>query len=57
VLVVIAGGVILGAIGLAALYDFRARRHGNEVSVPTGQTRHYLRAVNLIHRPHSQDGQ
>ena len=30
---VIAGGVIAGAIGLAALYDYRARRRGSRVSV------------------------
>jgi hypothetical protein len=54
-LVVIAGGAILGAIGLAALYDCCARRSGNKVSVPTVEARHYLRAVNLVHRPRSQD--
>lgn len=33
--VVIAGGVILGAIGLGGLYDYRARRRGNRVSIST----------------------
>jgi hypothetical protein len=33
--IVIAGGVIVGAIGLAALYDYRARRRGYRISAST----------------------
>jgi hypothetical protein len=33
--VVIAGAAILGAIGLAALYDYRARRRGYRISAST----------------------
>jgi len=33
--IVIAGGVILGGIGLAALYDYRARRRGYRVNATT----------------------
>ena len=33
--VAIAGGVILGSIGIAALYDYRARRRGYRLSAST----------------------
>ena len=36
----IAGGVILGAIGLGALYDYRARRRGWRVSASTEEAFH-----------------
>jgi hypothetical protein len=29
---IIAGGVIAGSVGLGALYDYRARRRGRDVS-------------------------
>jgi hypothetical protein len=29
----ITGGILVGGVGLAALYDFIARRHGKNVSV------------------------
>lgn len=38
--VVIAGGVIVGAIGFAALFDLRARRRGWRVSASTEEAFH-----------------
>lgn len=33
VLILIAGSAVVGAVGFAALYDYRARRRGSRVSV------------------------
>lgn len=58
VFVVILGVVIAGAVGLAALYDYRARRIGARIGVATdGAPDSCLRGLKLTHRPHSQDGQ
>jgi hypothetical protein len=32
----ITGGILVGGVGLAALYDFVARRHGRNVGVDRG---------------------
>jgi len=52
--VAIAAGVILGAIGLGALYDHRERRRGYTVSVPTDEARDNLRDVKMLHNPPPQ---
>jgi hypothetical protein len=46
--VVIAGGVILGAIGLGVLYDYRARRRGWRVSASTDEAVHNRRDVESL---------
>ena len=38
----IAGGIILAGIGLAALYDRRARRHGRKVNPSIGEVENRL---------------
>ena len=53
---VIAGGVILGAIGLAALYDYRARRRGWRVSASTEEAFHNRLDVESISNPFLQGG-
>jgi len=47
-LVVIAGAVILGAIGVAALYDYRARRRGYRISASTDAARDNWLDVGLL---------
>ena len=54
-LFVIAGGVILGAIGLGALYDYRARRRGTRVSVSTQEASSNPRDVEAVFDPSRQD--
>jgi hypothetical protein len=43
----IAGGIIVGAIGLGAVYDYRTRRRGNRVSVTTDAALDHLLDVDL----------
>jgi len=52
---VIAGGVILGVIGLGALYDYRARHRGRRVSVSTEEASHNEREVEARLDPSRQD--
>lgn len=54
-LFVITGGVIAGAIGLAALYDYRARRRGSRVSVSTQESASNPRNVEAALDPTRQD--
>ena len=54
--VVIAGGVIAAAIGLAALYDYRARRRGWRVSASTEEAINNRLDVEAIHNPFLQGG-
>jgi hypothetical protein len=51
----IAGGVILGAIGLGALYDYRARRRGTRVSVSGQEASKNPRDVEAALDPSRQD--
>jgi hypothetical protein len=53
--VVIAGGVLLGAIGLGALYDYRARRRGSRVSVSTQEASSNPRDAEAVLDPSRQD--
>jgi hypothetical protein len=48
--VVIAGGVILGAIGLGVLYDYRGRRRGWRVSASTEEAFHNRLDVESLSR-------
>ncbi|HSR87012.1 MAG TPA: hypothetical protein VLM11_22760 [Streptosporangiaceae bacterium] len=52
---VIAGGVIAGAIGLAALYDYRVRRRGSRVSVSGEEAFSNPREVEAFIDPTRQD--
>lgn len=52
---VIAGGVLLGAIGVAALYDYRVRRRGGSVSVSTPENSDNTRNVQAAADPTRQD--
>jgi hypothetical protein len=52
---VIAGGVILGAIALGALYDYRVRRRGSRVSISTQQASGNPRGVEAALDPSRQD--
>ena len=52
---VIAGGVILGAIALGGLYDYRARRRGSRVSVSTQDASNNPRDVEAVLDPSRQD--
>ena len=52
---VIAGSVILGAIGLGALYDYRARRRGGRVSVSNQEASSNPRDVEARLDPSRQD--
>ncbi len=52
---VIAGGVLVGAIGLAALYDYRVRRRGSSVSVSTPENSDNARTVQAAFDPTRQD--
>jgi hypothetical protein len=52
---VIACSVILGAIGLGALYDYRARRRGSRVSVSTQEAFSNQRDVEAVIDPSRQD--
>jgi hypothetical protein len=54
-LFVIVGGVILGAIGLGTLYDYRARRRGTRVSVSTQEASSNPRDVEAVFDPSRQD--
>jgi hypothetical protein len=53
---VIAGGLILGAIGLASLYDYRSRRRGWRVSASTEEAFHNRLDVEAVHNPYLQGG-
>lgn len=55
-LVVILGGVIAGAVGLAALYDYRARRRGWKVSASTTEAFNNRLDVAAVHNPYLQGG-
>jgi hypothetical protein len=52
---VIAGGVLVGAIGLAALYDYRVRRRGSSVSVSTRENSDNARIAQAAFDPTRQD--
>jgi hypothetical protein len=52
---VISGAVILGAIALGALYDYRTRRRGSRVSVSTGKGSNNPRDVEAALDPSRQD--
>jgi len=52
---VIAGGVILGMIGLGALYDYQARHRGSRVSVSVEGASHNEREVEARLDPSRQD--
>ncbi len=52
---VIASGVILGAIALGALYDYRARRRGSRVSISTREASANPRGVEAALDPSRQD--
>jgi Flp pilus assembly protein TadB len=54
-LFVIAGGVIAAAVGVAALYDYRARRRGSKVSVSAEQASSNRRNVEAALDPSRQD--
>lgn len=51
---VIGGGVIIGAIGLGALYDYRVRRRGSKVSVSTPEASQNPREVEAVLDPSRQ---
>jgi hypothetical protein len=51
---IITGGIIVGAVGLGAIYDFVARRHGRNVGVdgsgPLGaKTFGISQAASIVH--------
>jgi hypothetical protein len=51
----ILGGVIVGAIGLGALYDYLARRRGSSVTVSTPESSTNARTVEAALDPTRQD--
>jgi hypothetical protein len=58
---IIAGGIIVGAVGLGAIYDFVGRRHGRNVSVSSsgpldGQSFSVDQAASLVHDHDFQHG-
>jgi hypothetical protein len=54
--VVIAAGIIAGAIGFAALYDYRARRRGWRVRASTEEAFNNRLDVEAIRNPYLQGG-
>jgi hypothetical protein len=52
---VIVGGVLVGVVGLGALYDRLARRRGNSVSVSTEERSNNPRNVEAALDPTRQD--
>jgi len=53
--VIVVVGVVVGAIGLAALYDYRARRRGSRVSVSIEKASSDSRNVEAVLDPSRQD--
>jgi hypothetical protein len=58
---VITGGILIGGIALAAVYDFIARRHGKNVGVTSpglvnGQNFSVDQAASLVHDHDFQHG-
>jgi hypothetical protein len=52
---VIAGAVIVGGLGIAALYDYRVRRRGGRASVAPGDASSNPRNVEAALDPTRQD--
>jgi hypothetical protein len=52
---VIAGGVLVGAVGLAALYDYRVRRRGGSTGGSTPENSDNPRNVQAAVDPTRQD--
>ena len=57
----VTGGIIVGVVGLAAVYDFVARRHGRNPGVTdaglrNGQDLSVDQAANLVHDHDFQHG-
>jgi len=56
-LMVILGSVIAGAVGLASLYDYQARRRGWKVSASTTEALNNRLDVESVHNPYLQGGE
>jgi hypothetical protein len=52
----IAGGIIAGSVGLAMLYDWRARKRGWRVSASTEEALNSRLDVDAVHNPMLQGG-
>ena len=52
----IVGGILLAGIGLAALYDYRARRRGWNVSASTEEAFNSRLDIESVHNPALQGG-
>lgn len=55
VVFVIVGGVLVGVVGLGALYDYLARRRGSSVGVSTPENSDNARNVQAAVDPTRQD--
>jgi hypothetical protein len=51
----IAGSILVGVVGLGALYDYLARRRGSSVSVSTPENSGNARTVQAAFDPTRQD--
>lgn len=54
--VAVLGAVVVGAVGLAALYDYRARRRGWKVRASTEEALNNRLDVESVHNPYLQGG-